>query len=344
MAKSKLKKRADGRYQKSIVDPRTKKRVFFYGASEREINKKIIEYTSAAENGRAFSKIADEWWRIAYDNISPTSVRGYRVAKERAVKEFGNIPIQSITATDISAYLARLASQGYAKSTVKNYKIVINRIFHHALISGDISYLPTLGVEIPRGLTEKRRTSALPEDEETIKRSANVWIMPYMALMTGLRKGELLALTWGDIDFEENLISVNKSLYYEGGAHIKGTKTESGTRTVPLLSSLKTELLKIKSQKSQSRHYVLSDDGEHPLSQKRFRTLEKHFKENTGIKATMHQLRKSFATVSVKVGIEPKVLQAIMGHKNITTTYNIYADVRKDSIDEARKKLSEALS
>ena len=344
MPKQKLKPRADGRLCKTITDPRTKKRIYFYGETEREINKKIIEYNLFSEQGRPFSKIAEEWWRVAYDNISPTSVRGYRIAKERAIKEFGNQPIKDITAADISAYLFRLGSKGYAKSTVKNYKIVINRIFNHALISGDIKYLPTVGVEIPRGLKEKRRTSATPEDEEIIKKTADVWIMPYMALMTGLRKGELLALQWKDIDLKNDIISVNKSLYYEGGAHIKTPKTEAGTRTVPLLAPLKEELLKFAAKQRKSDYYVISDDGTKPLSQKRFRTLEKHYKERTGITSTLHQLRKSFATVSVKVGIAPKVLQSIMGHKNITTTYNIYTDVRKESINEAGQKLSAAFS
>ncbi len=339
MPRSKLKPRADGRYQKAITDQITKKKIYFYASSERELNQKILAYTRKAEKGRTFAEVAEEWWGEAYDNISPTSVRGYRVAKERAVKEFGNFSIREISARDISAYLYRLGSLGYAKSTVKNYKIVVNRIFNHALISGDINYTPTQGVEIPRGLKEKRRTSAPPEDEAVIKKSADVWLLPYMALMTGLRKGELLALQWGDIDFKENIINVTKSLYYEGGAHIKGTKTESGTRIVPLLVPLKEELKKRKGKKND---YVFSDDGKKPLSQKRFRTLEKHYKAETGITATLHQLRKSFATISVKVGIQPKTLQSIMGHKNITTTYNIYADVRKESIDDAAEQLNKA--
>ncbi|MBQ2876969.1 MAG: site-specific integrase [Clostridia bacterium] len=341
MAKTKTTKRADGRFQKSITDPKTGKRIFFYGASEREINRKILDYTRKIEQGRTFEEVADDWWTEAYEVISPTSVRGYRVAKERALMEFGKMHIRDIKARDISAYLSRLANLGYAKSTVKNYKIVISRIFNHALLAGDIEYSPTIGVEIPRGLRTKRRTSADEADEEIIKNTSDVWIMPYLALMTGLRKGELLALQWADIDFTNKIIKVSKSLYYEGGAHIKSTKTEAGTRIVPLLSPLLSKLLPLKSVPS---YYVLSDNGKDPLSSKRFRTLMKHYQEKTGIKATLHQLRKSFATVSVKAGIEPKVLQSIMGHKNITTTYNIYADVRKDSIDAAGVKLDSLLS
>lgn len=338
---SKSTKRSDGRIVKTIKNPHTGKRIFFYGHSEREINKKILEYTRQTENGRTFAEIADAWWKSAYEVISPTSVRGYRVAKERAVKEFGHLRVCDITSRDISAYLCRLGDFGYAKSTVKNYKIVISRIFNRALLDGDINFSPTVGVEIPRGLHTKRRTSATEHDEERIQKAADVWIMPYMALMTGLRKGELLALQWRDVDFEQKVIRVTKSLYYEGGAHIKTTKTEAGTRIVPLLAPLASKLLQIKRAPDK---YVISDTGDQPLSSKRFRTLLKHYQEQTGVTATMHQLRKSFATVSVKAGIEPKVLQSIMGHKNITTTYNIYADVRKESIDDAGTKLAALFS
>ena len=87
-------------------------------------------------------------------------------------------------------------------------------------------------------------------------------------------------------------------------------------------------------------NFILSDDGKKPLSQKRFRTLLKHYSEATGITSTMHQLRKSFATVAVKAGVPPKTLQAILGHKNISTTLDIYTEVRKESIDSAAEILN----
>ena len=333
-------KRSDGRYVKSVVDQRTGKKIYFYGKTEREVTQKMLEYTELVERGRTFAAVADEWWGEAYEVISPTSVRGYRVAKDTAVEAFGKMYIKDIAARDINVYLRRLAQKGYAKSTVKNYKIVLNRIFNHAIREGDVQYTPTQSVEIPRGLPQKRRTSASPEDEETIRKSADIWIMPYMALMTGLRKGELLALQWQDINFNENIIKVTKSLYYEGGCNIKSPKTESGNRIVPLLAPLKSKLEQMVGAPSD---FVLSGSAK-PLTQKRFRVLEKHYREKTGITATMHQLRKSFATVAVKNGIQPKILQAILGHKNISTTLDIYTDVRKESIDEAASLLNNAFS
>lgn len=331
MAKT-AQRRPDRQFVRTIKDPRTGKRLYFYGKTEREVNRKLLEFTRKAELGRTFAEVADEWWGEAYDAISPTSVRGYRVAKESALEYFGDMNIREITARDVYAYMQMLAAKQYAKKTVKNYKIVLNRIFSHALREGDIQQSPASYVDIPRGLKEKRRTAATVSDEEKILESADVWLFPYMALLTGLRKGELLALQWKDINFEDNMISVTKSLYYEGGAHIKSTKTDAGVRLVPLLSPLKSKLEPLKKK---ADDYVLGELPGKPLSQKRFRTLEKHFHEDTGTTATMHQLRKSYATIAVKEGVPPKVLQTVLGHKDISTTLNIYAEVRKDAISSA---------
>lgn len=329
-----MKKRSDGRYRRIVNG------ITFYGKTAREVERKILEYTAQKEKGRTFEEVAREWWREAYDQLSPTSIRGYRVAYQRAVAEMGEMYLNNITAAHVSLYFQKLAKKNFAKSTVKNHKIVLNRIFNYALINGYINNIPSQGVEIPRGLKVKRRTAASVEDEERIRNTADVWVLPYLALMTGMRKGELLALKWGDIDFEKNTISVNKSLYYEGGAHIKSPKTEAGRRIVPLLSSLKTVLTPLRGN---DEHYVISDDGEHPISQKRFRVLFKKYSETTGVTATLHQLRKSFATVAVQNNISAKVLQSIIGHKNISTTLDIYAEVRNDAIAEAGKILEKAL-
>lgn len=341
MAKPTLKRRADGRYVKTVVDKRTGKRKSFYGATEREVYRKIFEYEQKQEDGRTFAEVADQWWGEAWERISPTSVRGYRVAYESAVEYFDKTPIAEINAGDVMAYLRLLAAKKYAKKTVKNYKIVLNRIFSVALRERDVNINPTQGVEIPRGLTEMKRMSAAPSDEKSILTTSDVWIMPKMALYTGLRKGELLALQWKDIDFEGNTIAVNKSLYYEGGAHLKSTKTEAGDRIVPLLAPLKEILLPLKKS---PEDFVLGEAKGKPLSQKRFRTLAKHYEQQTGVKVELHRLRHSYATIAVKSNVPPKILQTVLGHKNISTTMDIYTDVRKESIDKMGEILNDFYS
>lgn len=330
-----LKKRADGRYVRAIKDERTGKRVYFYGYSEREINKKILDYTARTGQGRLFSEVANDWWETEVEKLSPSTVRGYRAATEHIIEYFGDMSVSEIETSDISKVLNKLARQGFARKTVKNHKIIINRIFHFAVIEGDIKYNPAIEAEIPRNLPETKRHPATPAEEATIRKNSDVWLLPYLALTTGMRKGELLGLRWEDIDLEKNLIYVRRSVWYGSGIHIKEPKTEAGKRKIPIIQPLREELLK---HLGNPQHFVFG--GESPISEKKFRCMYSKFQKETGVTATLQQLRKSFATIAVGANLQPDVLKSIFGHKNISTTLNIYAEVRDSRIAEAGEILS----
>ncbi len=217
--------------------------------------------------------------------------------------------------------------------------MVVSLIFQYAILENDIQVNPCTAVSVPKNLPKSERTSASAEDEATIKRSADVWLFPYLAIMTGMRKGEILALQWKDIDFTSNLIHVTKSVYHEGDRpFIKSPKTEAGTRYVPLLKPLKDTLLAIDDRPPD--HYIISDTGETPLTNRRFITLSNHFKKETGITCTAHQLRHSFATIAFECGLDPKTVQEILGHKQLSTTMDIYTDFRKKAVLSAAEKLN----
>lgn len=342
MPKTKLKPRADGRYQKAITDSRTGKRIFFYGTSEREINQKILEYTKKAENGRTFGEIADDWWEETEPRLASQSIRTYKPALRRAIEAFGPDNIKEITTRDIARYFRLLAAQDFAQKTLSNQRIVINRIFNYAILEGDILYNPCTSLSLPTGLKKQHRSAASSTDEEIIKSTADPWLFPQIAIFSGLRKGEILALQWQDVDFDSDTILVTKSVAHDGDKpYIKEPKTEAGSRIVPLLAPLKEKLL---SQKGSPTDYIISDGGETPLTKRRFETLYTHYKNNTGITATAHQLRHSFATVAIENGVDIKSVSEILGHKQISTTLDIYTDFRKAALDRSRAALNTAFS
>lgn len=333
-----MKKRSDGRYRKTIKDPRTGKTVYFYGETEREIFQKIMEYEKSRDRGRLFSEVADEWWKFEVENLSPSTVRGYRKATERAIEEFGHMRIKDIKTSDISRFLFGLGKKrNMAKKTVKNHKIILNRIFHFAVVQGEIQYNPARESEIPRGLKETPRLAATQKEEAKILRSQEVWLLPFMALYTGMRKGELRGLKWGDIDMERRLIHVQRSIWDGGGTHIKPPKTKAGDRLIPIPTPLYVELEK---HFGNPDHYVFGNDK--PISEKRYRHMYEKFKAETGISATVQQLRKSYATMAVGANLPPDVFASIFGHEDITTTLNIYAQVREDRIIEAGEQINAA--
>ena len=337
---AKLKQRKDGRYQKSITDPKTGKRIFFYGSSEREINKKILEYTKKAEQGKKFAEIADEWWTEVYDNLASQTLRGYRPAYARAVQELGNAFVKDITPRDMSAIFKGMALQGYTRKTIANQRIIYNQIFDYAVVNGEIQFNPCASVKIPPNAKKSTIVKpATPEDEKRILSSNNPWLFPLFALLTGLRKQEILALQWKDIDFDENIISVTKAIEHVGQTpHIKSTKTESGVREVPLLDMLKNRILR---EKGRPDAYIFSSDGgKTPLTENQFERKYKKYCTEVGIICSSRQLRHSYATVAVEEDIAPKDLQNALGHADISTTMNVYAAARKKSIEKVAKKLN----
>ena len=335
-----LKKRADGRYVRAIKDERTGKRVYFYGYSEREINKKILDYTARAEKGRLFSEVANDWWGEALEKIAHNTISNYKTAYHRATKEFGDIPISDIKPKDIGIYLRKLAKQGYSYKTIKNHKIVVSRILQTAVMDGDIDFNPAIQAEIPRGLPQGKRLPTSEEEAQIIIDSADIWLFPFAALMTGLRKGELLALQWKDIDFERNEIKVTKSVYHQNNTpKIKKPKTEAGIRPVILLSSLRERLIAIKGNPDD---YIFSEDGgKTPYTKGEYERAMKAYKASTGITTTAHSIRKRFATTAAASKMDAKVLQRVMGHTDITTTLGIYASVDSEAWQEARELLEQ---
>lgn len=337
----KLKQRSDGRFVKTMTDPRSGKRIWFYGNSEREINRKIMEYKGQTEDGKTFAEVADEWWKEAEPNLAWQSVKTYKPAWVRVTQEFGKTPIKNIKPNDISLFLKKMGQKNFAAKTISNQKTVINLIFNHATNKNYIEINPCASCQTPKDLKKTTRTAASPSDEELVKNSADIWLFPYIAIMTGMRKGEILALKWKDVDFANDIIHVTKSVYHEGNRpYIKEPKTAAGIRIVPLLNPLKETLQAHGIHNPED--FIISDDGIKPLTNKRFETLYTNFKKQTGVTCTAHQLRHSFATIAFECGVPVKSVQEILGHKQISTTMDLYTDFRKKSLNDAAELLNKS--
>ena len=329
-----MKRRSDGRYVKVITDPKTHKRISFYGKSPREVNQKMLKHESIAAKGFTFDEVTDEWWDVEVEKLSPSTVKGYKCATERIKSAWSGIYINELLPSDINKFLLSLAKKDLAKKTVKNHKIIINRIFHFATVQGYIKHNPAVDAELPRNLKQTVRHPATVAEEDVIKKSADVWLLPYLALTTGMRKGEMLGLKWEDVDLEANVIHVRRSVYHAPGPMIKAPKTAAGIRKIPIISPLRAVLEKCKGE---SKQFIFGGDS--PMTHKAYVHAYNKFKKQTGITATAHQLRKSFATMAVDANVPPDVLKTIIGHKDISTTLNIYAEVRDSRIAEAKNLL-----
>ena len=337
-----MKRRKDGRLVKTVVDPRTRKRIYFYAMSEREMNKKLLEFSAKLENGRRFMEVADEWWSDVYDGFAAQTLKGYKPAYARAINEFGDEFITDIAPLDIQGVFKRMALQGFSRKSIANQRIIYNQIFDYAVLSGDIKFNPCASVKIPTAKKSAVVHPASTDDEQKILASDHPWMFPKIALLTGLRKQEILALQWHDVNFEEKTITVSKAVEHLGKApRIKSTKTHAGERTVPLLDLLADILFDAKPKTARDTDYIFSDNGgKTPLSETSYERKYRAYSEEVGISCTSRQLRHSYATIAVEEDVQPKDLQNALGHADISTTMNVYAAARKKSVDKVATKLN----
>ncbi len=337
---AKMKKRADGRYQQAVTNPKTNQKKYIYGKTQKEINQKIREFYEECDRVKSFNEIAREWWSENEYEFETQSRKSYSPCVKRSLEYFDQYLIDEISFKEINRFLISLKEDGKAHKTVLNQKTVLNHIFDYAVKLEEIAVNPCARASLPKNLKKGKRSSATEEEEEIVKRSADICLIPFIAIYTGMRKGEILALQWKDIDFKRNEIHVTKSVFYEGNnPKIKCPKTEAGIRIVPLLNPLKTVLLTIEDKTADK--YLFTDDGIKPLTNKRYDLIYRDFRQKTGVKSSLHQLRHSFATIAFESGLDPKMIQMILGHKDVSTTLNIYTDFRQKSFDKAAEMLNQ---
>lgn len=334
-----IKKRSDGRYMKAIVINGTRK--YFYGKTKKELNQKIIQFNAEQEEkkaGIAFNIVADEWANSIKDELVFTTWKSYKARYERAKSHFADTNITEIKLKDINDYISLFPSS-WAKKTVIGYISVINLIFAYAVKNEYIDTNPCLYAKTPKNLKSTQRRIVTQAERKIIEEywdKCEGGLMMYFLLYSGLRRGEMLALTWGDIDFKNKEITVNKSVGFHGNQpYLKSTKTKSGTRQVILLDCLAEKLKPLRKNKDE----LLFGCENGYLTERRFATIHEHWVEATGLEdVTAHMLRHSFATYLFEAGVSVKDVQEIIGHSQYSTTMDIYTHITKEHREEALQK------
>lgn len=333
-----LKKRKDGLYEKKVT--LNGKRVTFYGKSEREIIQSIAAYREKDDIGLLFCDVAKSWWEQKEPLLAINSVNGYKAAYNCAAEWFGDTPLKDITPTTVRGFLDFLGHKGYAYKTVCNYLIVISSVFFYACENCNYTSNPASFVKIPKNLPRTKRLMPKPEEIEEIKKSRDTedGLFFYFFLYTGLRLGEALALRWDDIDPVSNQISVTKSACFGNcnTAQTKDPKTEAGKRNVIYLEKLKDTL---EPHRGKCNEFVFGKST--MLTKRKYQNLLNRYNKEHNFHVTPHQLRHAFATMCYEAGVDEKAAQGLLGHAQLSTTMDIYTELRKQKLMDVGNKLNE---
>lgn len=338
-----MNQRSDGRYEKAKrINGKT---IHFYSAeesrrkAERDIEEQILKYISkSADENKSkikFREVAESWERQKREEIT-TWDKSYRGAFSELVSCFGEYNINDIKPEMVINYFNELRRKKYGLKTVSNRKSILNMIFNYAFISGKISNNFIGNIPLPGGLTKKPRKMPTNEEIDIVKKNCTGEdFLLYFLAYTGLRISEACALTDKDFDFENKLISVNKKITWVGNKPnlVHETKTEAGNRQVPLLSALINAMPKFKG-------YLFSNDnGKSPLTESQIRDIGERYNRKHNTHITYHQLRHAYAALCIEADLSVKELQYVMGHSDIHTTMDIYAEIRDKQKREIYNKL-----
>jgi integrase len=318
----------------------------------------------------------NEWFDFWIENVvgglAPNTLRNYRERYERNVKPIiGLLKMADVKPLHCKMVLNRM-EKDYAGSTVRQTYIAMGTMFKAALMNDIISKHPMDGVRYTKPVRAVNDINFLTVDEqekflEAAKRSHNYFQYALM-LETGLRTGEMIGLTWDVIDWEKRTLTVNKTLEYrhkQGCWRAGPPKTQQSYRTIPLTAKAYSILEMVASRArerkesemlNQTLEYIDRRTGKTSTLIMRdlvfinFRTGEpaKNSSYDThlyklcaeaGIKRfSMHALRHTYATRAIERGVQPKVLQKLLGHASIKTTMDKYVHVTDESLSQAIKQ------
>lgn len=355
-------KRKDGRYQASYSDDTG--RHFLYDRDPESLYRRLQEAQQPKEEQiPTFRQIAEDWERVHREEIEQRTWNNYRPHLADILSRHGDKTITEVGALDVSNHLTAAKANGYSMTVVNSIRSIYRMIFDHAICGGYAQYNPVTSVRLPKGLKKGKRSAPGDNIVKLIcnNTDAPFGFFPFFLLCTGLRKSEALALTWDDVDFKHDQISITKSIDYTVGASpkLKPPKTDAGNRIVPILEILKQPLLDRKAASCSEYLFpqppsTRGGKGGGMMTLRGYEGAWFRYCEAVGLiedgkpTITAHNLRHGTATMMFEAGVDELTAQKILGHSRIEITREIYTDLResqnKKSVAMFNRKMSKMMS
>ena len=309
------------------------------------------------------------WVKNIVGDLAPNTRRNYSDRYKHNIQPvIGSMPLTAVKPMHCKMVLNRMEDR-YAGSTIRQAYITMGTMLRSAVMNDLIAKHPMDGVRYAKPVRAVDDIKFLTVEEqqkflEVAKRSHN-YLQYALILETGLRCGELVGLTWDAIDWEKRTLTVNKTLEYrhnQGFWRAGPPKTQQSYRTIPLTnrayeilwaarakagnrkeSALLAQTLEYMDRRSGVKANLAMRDlvfinwrtGE-PTKNSSYDTHLYKLCDEAGIKRfCMHALRHTYATRAIESGMQPKVLQRLLGHASIQTTMDKYVHVTDDSMAKA---------
>lgn len=297
---------------------------------------------------------------VLHEQMKSSTAYSYRtLTSEYVIPTVGSIRLDRLTIDDVDAMTAKMKKAGYKPNTIRLARSTLRSAMNAAVRARKIAFNPVTGSIAPRRSTEKRTPLTLDQARMLLKALDEKTYGPLIqvALWTGLRKGELLALLWSDVDLDGGSLMVDATLGRLTGEGLLRTapKTEAAKDTVPLVESAVGALRRQRALQAAERLRLGARwrGGDYVFHGPIGGALDpsKALKEWNAIrdalefpKVTFHDLRHTTATLLHEAGIPLEVIQRILRHSSITVTADIYTKVSEQLAASALSSYEAAIT
>ena len=360
------------------------KRVSITGRNLKDVKKRFNEaiYEDEKEINIRNNIKLDDWyekWMNVYkcDFIRENTKMYYNTVYRKHISPtLGRISIQNITQLQIRELIKALKKQGYQYETLNKVKLLLVDMFNKAMIDEFVRRNPARGVAVHRDKDVERRVLTVEEQVDFFNCCKGTFYdnLFTVAVQTGMRVGELAALRWSDIDWENGVIHITRTLVYQKYEndtcktfHFEPPKTKTSYRDIPINKQCEIALKKQFMQK----RVVENKAPASKRPEEQFLDLLFTTTMNTPLNAQVvcdaikrivdeinttrdildeiqtfscHCFRHTFATRCFEAGIKPKTVQAYLGHATLQMTMDLYTTVFPEYMSSEMDKLDMALA
>ena len=360
----------DGKVRYQIIvehdrDPITGERRREYETVEgtkRQAEKRLSEMLCAIQTGGITKQATmsvegwlTQWMDLYLTDIAETTKAGYiESCDSRLYPYLGKVQINLLQTSQVQRWINDLnKKKGLAPKTIRNVFNILNAAMKKAVVLQMIQRNPCDGVVLPKGVPAVRNVYSPAQINAVLQatKGTDVHIIAVLGLTVGLRRGELAALRWEDVDFENGIIHVRTNRVVAAGkVYEKNPKSKAGKRDLYVhsdtLNVLKEEYAKYLADKEEqgaafknSGRVIRKSDGSAYNPDSILQKWERYAKRNNLPYIPLHAMRHTCATTMNAAGVNAKVLQEYIGHSDFNLTYNVYTHVLPEQNKEAVEML-----
>ena len=370
-----IRKRKDGRWEGRYTaghDPMTGKAIIknVLAKTQKECKEKLkqaIEKNEKIDVFKAEQYTVAQWCRLWHENYCKPNVREttaeyYRNYIENHIAPaLGDIKLCKLTTLELQQFYNQVKAGGRVKKydgmkdrslsvrTVRGLHAMLHLCLDQAVRERLIPYNPAAGCRLPP--KEKKEMQIIPSEKigAYLRAAEEHGVLPmfYLELTTGLRRGELVALLWTDLDVKEQTLSVSKSAgRFKGEVKVTQPKTANSVRTIYLPKET-VDLLVQEHEKHPSNPYMFPS----PVTGRMYGPdcvgrLHKTLLKKAGITENVrfHDLRHTFATLAIQNGVDAKTVSSILGHYSAGFTLDTYTHVTGEMQKEAANRVGNMIA